>query len=86
MRIATSRSRGEMQKGSEGNADLWEEFETVLKRNISRVKGHATKVHTDRQITASLNKGGHDAADASTGSVRLGTRTVLLMSCFLEDV
>jgi len=35
VRIATSRSRGEMQEGNEGNADLWEEFETVLKRNSS---------------------------------------------------
>ena len=49
MRIATSRSRGEIQKGNEGNAGLWEEFETVLKRNNSRrlgfmwVHGHATK-------------------------------------------
>ena len=47
VRIATSRSRGKMHKGNEGNADLWEEFETVLKRNITRrlgfvwVKGHA---------------------------------------------
>ena len=70
VRIATRRSRGEMQKGNEGNADLWEEFETLLKRNISRrlgcvwVKGYATKVHIDRQITTSLNKGSDDAADA----------------------
>ena len=29
VRIATSRSRGEMLKGNEGNADLWEAFETA---------------------------------------------------------
>ena len=69
VRIASSRSRGEMQTGNEGNADLWEEFETVLKRNISRrlgfvwVKGQATRVHIDRQITTSLMEGS-DAADA----------------------
>ena len=70
VRIATSRASGETQKGNEGNADLWEEFETVLRRNTTRrlgfvwVKGHATKVHIDRQITTSLHKGGNDAADA----------------------
>ena len=61
-RIATSRARGETQKGNEGNADLWEEFETVLRRNTTMcldfvwLKGHATKVHIDQQITTSLNK------------------------------
>ena len=88
-----------MQKG---NADLWEELETVLKRNISRrlgfvwVKGYATKVHIDQQITTSLNRGCDDAADAPSSaaaafhpapqSLTAGTRTVLLLSCFLEDV
>ena len=28
------------------------------------IKGHATKVHIDRPITTTLNKGGNDAADA----------------------
>ena len=49
VRIATSRVRGETQKCNEENADLWNEFETVLKINDTRrlefvwVKGHATK-------------------------------------------
>ena len=58
------------RKATRGNADLQEEFETVLRRNTTRrlgfvwVVGHATKVHIDRQITTSLDKGGKDAADA----------------------
>ena len=70
VRIASSRTRGETQKGNEGNVDLWHEFETVLRLNVTRrldcvwVQGHARKVHTDRQITTTLNKGGNDAADA----------------------
>ena len=69
-RIATSRTRGETQKCNEENADLWNEFETVLRINDTRrlefvwVKGHATKAHIDRQVTTTLNKGGNDAADA----------------------
>ena len=70
MRLATSRRRGETQKCHEENADLWNEFETVLTLNDTRrlefvwVKGHATKAHIDRQVTTTLNKGGNDAADA----------------------
>ena len=54
VRIAISRIRGETQKCNEGNADLWNEFETVLRLNDTRrlrrldfvwVKGHATKIH-----------------------------------------
>ena len=57
VRIATSRKRGETQKCNEGNADLWNEFETVLRVNDTRrlefvwVKGHATKAHIDQQVT-----------------------------------
>ena len=36
VRIATSRIRGETQKCNEENADLWNEFETVLKLNDTR--------------------------------------------------
>ena len=69
VRIATSRVRGETQKCNEKNADLWNEFENVLKINDTRlefvwVKGHATRAHIDRQVTTTLNKGGNDAADA----------------------
>ena len=70
VRNATSRKRGETQKCNEENADLWNEFETVLKINDTKrlefvwVKGHATKAHIVRQVTTTLNKGGHDAADA----------------------
>ena len=70
VRIATSRTRGETQKCNEQNADLWNEFETVLRLNDTRrlefvwVKGHATKAHIDQQVTTTLNKGGDDAADA----------------------
>ena len=70
VRIATSRMRGETQKCNEENADLWNEFETVLRLNDTRrlefvwVKWHATKAHIEWQVTATLNKGGNDAADA----------------------
>ena len=70
VRIATSRIRGETQRCNEENADLWNEFETVLRLNDTRrlefvwVKGHATRAHIDRQVTTTLNKGGNDAADA----------------------
>ena len=70
VRLGTSRIRGETQKCNEGNADLWNEFETVLRLNDTRrlefawVKGHATKIHIDRQVTTTLNKGGNYAADA----------------------
>ena len=53
-----------------GNADPWNEFETVLRLDDTRrlefvwVKEHATKKHIDRQVTTTLNKGGNDAADA----------------------
>ena len=36
VRIATSRVRGETQKRNEENADLWNEFENVLKINDQR--------------------------------------------------
>ena len=55
VRIATSRMRGENQKCNEKNADLWNEFETLLRPNDTRrlefvwVKGHATKAHIDWQ-------------------------------------
>ena len=39
VRIATSRTRGETQECNEGNADLWEEFETALRRNTTRRLG-----------------------------------------------
>ena len=54
VRVATSRTRGETQKCNEENADLWNEFETLLRLNDMRrlefvlVKRHATKAHTDR--------------------------------------
>ena len=70
MSPATRRTRGETQKCNEENADLKNEFETVLRLNDTRrlefvwVKGHATKPHVDRQVTTTLNKGGNDAADA----------------------
>ena len=70
VRIATSRVRGETQKCNEENADLWNEFETVLRLNDTRrlgfvwFKGHPTKARIDRQVTTSLDKGGNDAADA----------------------
>ena len=69
VRIATSRTRAETQRSNEGNADLWEEFETLLRRNTTRRLGFGSKdmrqkVHIDRQITTSLNNGGNDAADA----------------------
>ena len=72
VRIATSRARGETHKCNEGNADLWDVFQTVLRLKATRrldfvwVKGHATKLHIDRQITTSLNKGGNYPADALT--------------------
>ena len=70
VRIATSRIRGETQKCNEEDADLWNEFKTVLRLNDTKrlefvwVKGHATKARIDRQVTTTLNKGGNDAADA----------------------
>ena len=68
VRIATSRTRGETQKCNEGNADLWDVFETQLRLTATRrfdfVRGHATKLHIDRQITTSLNNRGNDAADS----------------------
>lgn len=36
LRIATSRKSGETQKCNEENADLWNEFENVLKINDTR--------------------------------------------------
>ena len=48
----------------------WNEFETLLTLNDTRrlefvwVKGYATKVRIDRQVTTTLDKGGNDAADA----------------------
>ena len=48
------------------NADLWNEFETVLRLNDTRrlefvwVRGHAAKAHIDRQVTTTLNKGGNE--------------------------
>ena len=72
VRIATGRKRGATQKCNEENADLWNEFETVLRLDDTRrlefvwVKGHATKAHIDRQVTTTLNKGGDDAAGALT--------------------
>ena len=67
MRIATSRIRGETQKCNEENADLWNEFETLLRLNDTRrleFVWHATKSHINWQVTTTLNKGGNDAADA----------------------
>ena len=65
VRIATSRSRGGRKATRvmltcriEDTAET-QQFKT----SWLWVKGHATKVHIDRQIT-SLNKGGNDAADA----------------------
>ena len=86
VRIATSRLRGETQKCNEGNGDLWSEFETVLRLNDTRrlefvwVKGHATKMHIDQQVSTTLNKGGNDAADvlasaAAAHNVALQTLT-----------
>ena len=69
VRIATSHTRGLTQTCYEGNADLWDEFGTGLRRKTTRsfdfvwVRGHATKLHICRQITT-LNKGGNDTADA----------------------
>ena len=60
LRTATSRARGETQKCNEGNADPWIELGTELRLKARRrldfvwVKGHATKVHIDRQITTNL--------------------------------
>ena len=74
VRTATSRTRGETQQCNDENADLWKEFETVWRLDDTRrlkfvwVKGHATKIHIDRQITTSLNKGGNHAADALTSA------------------
>ena len=70
VRITTSRISGETQRCNEENADQWNEFETVLKINVTRrlefvmVKGHATKAHINQQVTTTQNKGGNDAADA----------------------
>ena len=56
VRIATSRVRGEAKKCNEENADLWNEFEIVLRLIDTRrlefvwVKGHATKVRINRQF------------------------------------
>ena len=67
VRIATRRTRGETQKRNEGNAD---EFGTALRFKATRrldtawVKGHATKLHIDLQITTTLDKGGNDASNS----------------------
>ena len=63
VRIATGLSQGERQLNNKGTADLWDEFLTELRLKTTRqldfvwVAGHATKVHIDREITTTLDKG-----------------------------
>ena len=55
--------QGERQLHTEGNADSWAEFVSVLRLKTTRrvhfewVKGHATKVHIDRETSTTPDKG-----------------------------
>ena len=69
-RIALGLLQGERQLNNEGDADLWDEFVTGVRLTATRqlsfvwIKGHATRIHIDREITTTLDNGGNDAADA----------------------
>ena len=70
VRVAVGLLQCERQLNNEGKAALWAEFVTDLRLKTTRlldfvwVKGHSTKVHIDRQVTTTLDKGGNDAADS----------------------
>ena len=71
--IATGLLQGDRQLNNEGDAGLWDEFVMELRLKATpRVKGHATKVHIDREITTTLERGRNGGADALASALFSG--------------